>query len=113
MSFLSVSPHQLLNVWDQLHACKNKSNSYAGDVCQIYMFNVMGHSGTFERNPKSIFCRDEAIEANKNVYHICKQFEKRHNVEIEFADGEPLLSLLTDADETPNTWRVELRVKEI
>lgn len=111
MSFLSVSPKQLLTMWDKLHACKNNTSTYDGDVCEIYMFQVMAHSGAFARNPDSSFCRNDVIEANTNIYHICKEFEKLHNVEIEFEDGEPILSLLQMADVSPNTGRIHLRVK--
>ncbi len=108
----AISITQILNIWDQLHAAMQKTNTYGGDVAEIYVYAAMSHSPTFAKNPSSMFCREEVREANQAIYDICREFMHRHNVDIVFESDSELESLL-DMGAESNTWRIHLRVKEI
>jgi hypothetical protein len=109
MNFLSVSPVQLIDLWDQLSSAKAGENKYAGDVAEVYIHSVMPHSFHLADDPRSARHNESLYIAGSNIHAICRLFEERHKVIVEFDDGGSIDLLLDKAD--PYRHRVHLRVK--
>jgi hypothetical protein len=103
MTLFSISPIQLLNVWDDLYSAMLDNNSYGGDVAEIYLFPIM--------SPGPMRFSDTSIEERKavssNLHAIFRLFEQRHNAIVEFENGENIDTLLTTGI---NTHRIHIRV---
>nr|WP_250808445.1 hypothetical protein [Neorhizobium tomejilense] len=106
--FFSVSPIQVIDVWDELHSAMAGTNKYGGDVIEFYMYRLMPPSPSLGTNPMSNFLDDDFYSAACNLHAICRLFEERHEVTILFEDGGNIDLLLDKSD--LNRHRTHLRV---
>jgi len=104
--FLSVSPLQLLDLWDELHSAAAGTNRYGGDVMEFYFFRLMAQSpAAMHEDP---LFDDDWYDAARNLHSICRLFEARHEVTVVFEGGQDL-DLLLDKGNL-NRHRTHLRV---
>lgn len=109
MHLLSVSPLQLLDLWDKLASAKAGESTYNYDVTEVYISCVMPHSALFAANPASLLSDDVVYAACCNIHAICRLFEQKHKVIIEFEGGENIDLLLDKKDLFRH--RIHLRVR--
>jgi hypothetical protein len=110
MTLFSISPSQLLDVWDDLHRAMLGNHSYGSNVAEIYMFRVMPHNPLHSIDPFADRMKDEFYVASCNFHAIFRLFEERHNVVVEFENGESIDALLNKA--SVNNHRMHIRVRD-
>jgi hypothetical protein len=106
MHLLSISPLQLLDLWDQLTSAEANANRYGGDVAEIYIHRVMPHNPGHALSDRH---RDSLRAACNTLHSVFRLFEERHDVIVEFESGENIDDL-RDMDE-PFGHRIHVRVR--
>jgi hypothetical protein len=112
---LSISPNQIMHLWEELIDASHGCNGYGGDTAEVYVYRFMQHSpsvvldrirhGQGDKDVSDGY-REDYLEAASALHALCRLFEERRGVTIEMAEG-PLDSLLG-----PQTYdhRVHLKV---
>ena len=112
----SISQLQLLDVWEDLLLAQMGLSSHGGDVCEVYIYRLMPYSPTVVSMPESDISKHAFLLANNVLLEICKMFESKHNVRINFfVNGEKggMEMPITDLFEVyvePERHRIHLRV---
>ena len=108
-----VSTLQIMQLWEELMACVYGKNGYGGNVAEIYLYTVMPSCPYVTDDIESKQADQEFENANKNLYDLCKLFEKRRNVKLFMFEGEKPTSLSALVDgKILWTHRVHIGVKQ-
>ncbi|MBY3433057.1 hypothetical protein HFN89_02540 [Rhizobium laguerreae] len=108
MHILNISPSQLLDLWDELHSVRQGTNTFGGDVIEFYLFRLMPNSPFVWNDPHSSFADEHYYAAACNLHAVCRLFEEKHGIAVEFEDGSNIDPLLDRTD--LNRHRVRLKV---
>lgn len=105
-ALLTISPVQVMDLWEELMSCLYADNKFGGDVAEIYLYRLASFSPAAVQIDDAK--RDTYLHANRALVELCALFATRQEAVVELADGQPLAVLLGS---DPNMHRVHIRVR--
>jgi hypothetical protein len=71
--------NQALNIWDKLVSAYYGTNTYGGNVAEIYLYECMEHSPIFARNSQSTFAQDDVERAKYALKDLMNRFRELYS----------------------------------
>jgi hypothetical protein len=105
-ALLSVSPLQVMGLWEELMAALYGDNRYGGRTTEVYLYTMMPHTPTAV-HPIGESGLEAYRSACRTLHALCRLFEQRMEAVVEFENGASIDGLL---DHEPETHRVHLTV---
>lgn len=92
-AMLSVSPEQVMGLWEDLMDASNGCNGYGGDTAEIYLYRFMGHNpivmhDRMQGGLLTEMAADAYRAAAATLHALCRTFEERRDVQVSLLGGE-------------------------